>query len=318
MCTLRPDMTSWKRRALIIGGMVAAAYACACAYIWTNQVQIIFLPEAAISITPDRIGMEYKEVRIPVGDGTDQLHGFWVGDGVEDEVGDAPDSTEAPVVLFFHGQDTTIGKNLEHTHSMYGLGCRVLLIDYRGFGQSFGTHEPSESMAYEDAQAAWSYLTEVKHIDPSRLFIMGHSLGGAVAIELATRCPDAAGLIVESTFTSMLDMSGSRHGGLLQLLPMDRLLHQRFDSIGKIGTLEVPVLLIHGKDDARIDCVMSERLYTAAREPKDILLISGADHANCGFRGRVEYRKKLKKFLDQYYADKVLISQTRPDRKPND
>jgi dipeptidyl aminopeptidase/acylaminoacyl peptidase len=298
MCILRFVMKPWKRRVLIILAMMTATYGSACVYVWTNQVQMIFLPEKAMSTNPGRIGMTYKDVRIPVGGGTDKLHGFWVGDGVGDET--ELNNTQTPVVLFFHGRNTTIGKNLGHTHSLYELGCRVLLIDYRGFGQSFGTQEPSESKAYEDAQAAWSYLTEVKRIDPSRIFIMGHSLGGAVAIELATKCPQAAGVIVESTFTNALDMSNRNYNGWLQILPIDRLLHQRFDSISKIGTLELPVLLIHGKDDIKIDYTMSERLYAAAREPKDILLIKGADHATCGFRGRVEYREKLKTFLGKY------------------
>jgi fermentation-respiration switch protein FrsA (DUF1100 family) len=132
-------------------------------------------------------------------------------------------------------------------------------------------------------------------------------LGGGVAIELATMCPKAAGLIAESTFTNILDMSNREYAGLLKLLPMDRLLDQRFDSIGKVSTLEVPILLIHGEDDVKTDYTMSERLYAAAPEPKELVIIPGADHSNCGFRGRVEYRKKLKKFLDTYYTSQVGI-----------
>jgi fermentation-respiration switch protein FrsA (DUF1100 family) len=121
-----------------------------------------------------------------------------------------------------------------------------------------------------------------------------------VAIELATRHPEAAGLIVESTFTSILDMSKLKYYGALRLLPVDVLLHQRFESLEKIRTLKIPVLLIHGTDDAKVPSTMTKRLHAAAPEPKELLLIQGGGHDNSGSIGLVEYREKLTAFVGDH------------------
>ena len=101
---------------------------------------------------------------------------------------------------------------------------------------------------------------------------LGHSLGGAVAIDLATRNADVAALVVESTFTSMSDMAArSKYG----YLPVDLVLTERYDSLAKIGTVSAPVLFIHGTGDRYVPPAMSERLYQAARGPKRLLLVQG-------------------------------------------
>jgi pimeloyl-ACP methyl ester carboxylesterase len=285
-------MKMWKNRVLVFVGILSAVYLAACLYIWGNQVEMIFLPEATIPTTPKRMGMEYEEVRIPVASGLESttLHGFWVPSPIAD----------APAMLYLHGNEATIGKNLEHTQRLHQLGYHVLLVDYRGFGESFGTTQPSETKAYEDAVIAWDYLIEEKGINPSRAFIFGHSLGGAVAIQLAIRRPQAAGLITECTFTSILDMSARKYGGGLRLLPMDLLLHQRFESISNIGELDMPVLLIHGTADTKIPSTMTEDLYAAAPEPKELLLIEGGGHANSGSIGWVDYKEKISEFVGQH------------------
>ena len=237
------------------------------------------------------MGMPYEDVAIPVGSGPEkgEIHGFWV----------PADSTNAPVFLYLHGNDSTIGKNLEHSQRLHQLGYHVLLIDYRGFGKSFGTTQPSESKVYEDAQAAWNYLMGSKGFQPQRSFIYGHSLGGAIAIELAINQPLAAGLITECTFTSSLDMSAEKYNGLLRLLPMDLLLNQRFESIEKIDKLEIPVLFMHGTSDAKIPYTMTEQLYAVAPDPKKLLLIEGGGHANSGSIGWVEYKNKVTEFVSE-------------------
>ncbi len=125
------------------------------------------------------MGMPCVDVNIPLSaDGQktqETLNAFWV----------AADNPEAPVILYLHGQDATRGKNLEHTESFHQCGYHVLVIDYRGFAESYDKETPSESKIYEDALAALVYLKG--QFPPNRIFIYGHSLGGAVAIELATR-----------------------------------------------------------------------------------------------------------------------------------
>ncbi|MCA9034295.1 MAG: alpha/beta fold hydrolase [Planctomycetaceae bacterium] len=267
------------------------AYVAICAYFRTTQVEKIFLPRSDIPSSPARMGMAHEDVRIPLSEGgadtDEQLYAFWV----------PADNADAPVILYLHGQDATRGKNLEHTESFHECGCHVLVVDYRGFAESYGIEAPSESKVYEDAVAALNYLRNQYPSNP--IFIYGHSLGGAVAIELATRdeAEGAAGLIVESTFTSILDMSALQYSGFLQLLPIDLLLTERFDSLSKMDSIRCPVCLIHGKEDTRVPCRMSQELYERAGESATIHLVDGANHEDCCLIGKAEYRKQIREFV---------------------
>ncbi len=178
-------------------------------------------------------------------------------------------------------------------------GWNVLVIDYRGFGESYGDEEPSEAKLYEDALAALKYLKVDRHIPPNKIFIYGHSLGGAVAIELATKkeCSDTAGLIVESTFTSIQEMSALRYYGLLRLLPISLLLTEKFDSFSKISSVKLPILFIHGRDDRKVPFEMSEKLRVKAGGSHLLCSIDGAGHENCGSIGKVKYRRYLDEFV---------------------
>ncbi len=286
-------MKNWKRRLLLLFGVLIVAYLAACIYIRINQVNMIFLPLEVIYTNPGRMDMAYEDVSILSGSGSEagELQGFWV----------PAEDPDAPVMLYLHGNDATIGKNLEHTERLHELGYHVLLFDYRGFGSSYGTTQPSEDKVYEDAEAAWQYLIDEKGFNPQEIFIYGHSLGGAIAIELATRMPDAAGLITECTFTSVLDMSGEKYNGWLRCLPLEWLVSHRFESIEKVGELEMPVLFIHGMADEKIPYAMSEQLHAAASEPKGLLLIPGGGHANSGSRGWIDYKKAVTEFVKQHF-----------------
>ena len=233
-------------RLIIIMGVIVFLYVGVCVYFRATQVQKILAPLAEIPTDPKRMGMDYDPVKIPLRDGAGkviaELDGYWV----------PVESPEAPVILYLHGQDATIGKNLEHTERFHQFGWSVLVIDYRGYGASYGKEQPSEEKIYEDALAALKYLKS-KFV-PNKIFIYGHSLGGAVAIELANQpdSSDTAGVIVESTFTSILDMSSLRYGGLLQALPVSLLLTEKFDSLSKISSVKLPILFIHGDRDAKV------------------------------------------------------------------
>lgn len=280
-------MKTWQRRAGILVGILAASYLAACVYMWATQVDRIFAPSPTLQTTPARMGMAFDEVGIPVGSGREQgkLHGFWV----------PADNTNAPTFLYLHGYSGNIGKNLEHTHRLHQLGYHVLLVDYRGYGKSLGAGKPSETKVYEDAEAAWNYLTKVRGVKPQQAFIYGHSLGGAIAIDLATHHPEAAGLITESTFTSMQAVGELNY----RFLPIGFLLNQRFESLQKIATLKMPLLLIHGTWDAKIPVAMARQLYAAAPQPKTLLLIEGGEHNNTGSIGWVEYRNGVTVFVQE-------------------
>lgn len=278
--------TNWTRRIACGLGVVAMLYVAACAYMWAMQKQIVFLPSPIFQTTPDRLGMKFEELRIAVGGGTDkaELHGWWI----------PSDKTDAATLFYLHGNYRNIANNLEHTLRLHNLGYNVLLVDYRGFGKSTG--KPSEENAYRDAEAAWQYLLKVRNIKPSKAFIYGHSLGGSIAVDLAAHHPEAAGVITESTFTSMQAMGEIEYG----FLPVRLLINQRFDTLEKIKQLKIPLLMIHGTWDKKVPVEMAKQLYAAVPQPKSLLLIEGGEHNNSGTIGWVEYRDALSDFVSKY------------------
>lgn len=258
-----------------------------CGYMWATQKELIFEPTPVLQSTPARMGLTYTELHFPSGAGAErgELDAWWVPAAHGD----------SPTLLYLHGNDRNISSNLSHVQRLHDLGYNVLLTDYRGFGKSTGG-QPNEAKVYEDAESAWRYIIEQGHINPHKIFIYGHSLGGAIAIDLAVRHADAAGLIVESTFTSMQAMGELDYG----YLPVSLLLNQRFDSLQKIGKLKLPILIIHGTWDRIVPVDMAKQLYAAAPQPKSLTLIEGGGHGNSGTIGWVEYRDALNSFIEKY------------------
>ena len=274
-----------------IGALVVlllVIYASARVYnIWDTQRESIFEPAAALQTSPARLGAPFEELRIPSGSGAERgdLHAWWI----------PAEKPDAPTVLYLHGNFRNISYNLENALRYRALGSNLLLVDYRGYGKSTGG-KPSEAKVYEDAEAAWQYLVGQRGVKPQQLFIYGHSLGGAVAIDLALRHPEAAGLITESTFTSMQAMGELKY----DFLPAGLLLNQRFESLQKITQLKVPLLLIHGTWDQKVPVEMARQLFEAAPQPKTLVMIEGGEHSNNAAVGWVEYRDAVSAFIGQY------------------
>ncbi len=199
------------------------------------------------------------------------------------------------VVLYLHGNGSNVGANVEHANRFHRLGVSVFLIDYRGYGKSQGDF-PSESQVYEDVEQAWDYLVKQRGINPNQIYIYGHSLGGAIAIDLAVRHPEAAGLIVEGSFTSVRAMVDFQKP-LFRVFPIDFLLAQRFDSLSKVDRLQMPVLFIHGTADSVVPAEMSKKMFDAAPEPKQLYMVPNGGHNNAAQIGGAEYLRVVSKFL---------------------
>lgn len=267
-------------------GAGAIAYLLFCGALWVGQRQLMFVPNRQLVATPAVVGLPYEEISIPVGEG--HMHGWWLpGRTVL-----APGSELA--LLYLHGNAGNVGDHLGPASRFQALGLSVLLVDYRGYGLSSGPF-PSESQLYEDALAAWGYLTQERGLKPEQILIFGHSLGGAIAIDLACRVPNAVGLIVENTFTAMQDMALLQRYGAW--VPVRWLLNQRFDSLAKVPDLQVPVLFIHGLADLTVPPEMSRRLYEAASQPKWLWLMAGADHNTVAAVAGSEYDRRIQEFL---------------------
>lgn len=279
----------WSRRIRWALMLAVLAYLVACAYMWSIQRQYIFEPRPQLQTTPERLGSKSEEAHIPSGNGPEHgdLFAWWI----------PAERADAPTMLYLHGNDKNIGgaPDMDRAMRLHGMGYNVLTVDYRGYGKSTGS-APCEAKLYEDAEAAWNYLIKNRTSDPKRTFIYGHSLGGAVAIDLASHHPEAAGVIAESTFTSMVDMGKRKYA----YLPVDLLLNQRFDSLSKVGHLKIPLLLIHGTWDKRVPYQMSQRLFDSAPQPKFQKLIEGGQHENNGFVAPLEYCAAVSEFVQRY------------------
>ncbi|MBE9183252.1 alpha/beta hydrolase [Microcoleus sp. LEGE 07076] len=271
-----------------IGKILAIAYIASCILLFILQTRLIFGPTPTIAKTPDAFNIAYEEVWLPVkarSPKIEKLNGWWL-----------PAATPQPLgtLLYLHGRGFNIGANINQSYRFRQLGFSVLLIDYRGYGRSQGSF-PSEARIYEDAEIAYNYLVKQRQLSPSEIFLYGHSMGGAVAVELAIAHPEAAGLIVQSSFTSMLDMV--ERYSMMRLFPVRLLLRQKFDSLTKIKLLQIPVLFVHGTADPLIPAAMSKKLYAGSPEPKQILLVPNAKHNNGdAFFNSREYRQTIVNF----------------------
>lgn len=210
-----------------------------------------------------------------------RLHGLWL----------AGSRADAPVLLYLHGARWNVVGSSFRVRRMQELGFAVLAIDYRGFGKS--TLElPSEDMAYEDARAAWGWLA-TQHPRRPR-YIFGHSLGGAIAIDLASHVDDERGTIVEGTFTSIPDVASSFRWGWL---PVGPFITQRFESWRKVARIGSPLLVVHGSDDHLIRPELGRRLFDAATEPKLFVQVEGGSHHNTNSVGQPQYRLAMQELF---------------------
>lgn len=279
--------------ALIIVGSLSGIYLALCLYLLVWQQRIIFKPTRTLEKFPQTYQLAHQEVWLPVQDKA-SIHGWWLP---------ASKPTRG-VLLFLHGNSYNAGANLFHAKRFVSLGFSVLLMDYRGYGQSGGAF-PHETQVYEDAQAMYDYLIEDQGVLPSEILVYGHSLGGAIAIELVKNNP-VAGLITESTFTSIADMANIT--GKYAFLPINLLLHQRFESLNKIATIEQPILFIHGSEDELIPLQMVESLHGAAIAPKQLLIVPGAGHNNVATTAGDRYDQAILNF-QQFTQQNIMAQQ---------
>ncbi len=233
--------------------------------IYVFQPNFIYYPHPDVLATPATVGLQYDDINLTTSDGV-KLNGWWIPASSSHE--------DTYTLLFFHGNAGNISHRLDSIQLFHKLGLSVFIIDYRGYGNSEGNI--SESGTYQDALAAWQYLTEEQSIPANRIIIFGRSLGGAVASWLATQTSPAA-IILESTFTSIADIGKHYY----PYLPTQLLARIRYPSIERVIQFNSPTLFIHSKSDDIIPFKHGQQLFEAAKQPKFFLEIIG-DH-NTGF-----------------------------------
>jgi uncharacterized protein len=280
---------STQKRIVRLGMSLGRIYMLLCVALYFLQEQLIFSPAKTIEETPTNYGLKFNEVWLPISTSNakpDRIHGWWMP---------APSKT-AKTLLYFHGNGINIGANAEQAARFHDLGLSVFLFDYRGYGKSEGSF-PSEKAVYVDARRAWDYLTQEQKIAPENIVLYGHSLGGAIAINLATQHPNAGGLIVQSSFSSALEMA--KRNWWTAFFPVNILLNQRFDSIHKVPQLQMPVLYLHGTADSLIPFEMSQQLFEKTRLPKQLKLFPNAGHNDVAQVGGAAYAQTVKNFVFQ-------------------
>jgi uncharacterized protein len=173
-------------------------------------------------------------------------------------------------VLLCHGNAGNVGDRLPHVALLSAAGFDVLAFDYRGYGRSTG--RPSEDGTHRDARAARDALLRQDGVDAARVLYLGESLGGAVALALAVELPPA-GLILQSTFTSVRDMARLHYPFIPRALVPDA-----YPSLRLIRRLRAPLLVLHGARDRIVPLMHGEALFEAAPGPKRIEVLPGAAH----------------------------------------
>jgi hypothetical protein len=273
-------LSLFSRFAIVVG----MAYGFTCAVLYSAQRHLVFEPDVILHAAPADYPFPVHDVTV-AGEPGQTLHGWWIPAA----------SAQAKVVLYLHGNDGNVSTNMDGIAPLRELGYSLFMIDYRGYGASGGGF-PSEGGVYRDAEAAWDYLVHERRVNPANLVIYGHSLGGAIAIELALRHPDAAGLVVESSFTSIRDMAGLK--SRYSVLPVGLFLNQRFDSIAKVGRLTLPVLYVHGTADEVVPFEMGRALYAATPTARDFVVVRAGKHEDNAVIGGIELRSAIRRFIE--------------------
>ena len=287
---MKPSDRKSLRLWLTVGIVVAFSYSSSVLLLFLLQNRLIFNPSPRILQTPGNWQLDYEDVYLPVrvkNRQIERIHGWWIP---------ATSPELSPVLLYLHGKSGNISSNVYQAAQFHKLGFSILLIDYRGYGLSEGKF-PSKLTVYQDVEVAWNYLVGERQIPAENIIVYGQSLGGAIAIELGQReniMP--GGLIVESSFTSMQDMVEYRYP-IFNIFPVSLLLRHEFDSLGKVRSLSLPLLFIHGLADERVPALMSQQLFETAVAPKKILLVSGAGHNNVAGVSGENYWQTVRKFV---------------------
>jgi uncharacterized protein len=273
-----------KRRTMIYFLLIPLVVIFFVVWLMWNEPRMLYHPSRAIEQTPDKLGLHYENINLTTSDGVN-INGWFVpGENLAED-----DHVMRLTVLFFHGNAGNISHRLEKVGIFRDLGVDTFIIDYRGYGRSEG--QPSEQGTYHDAQAAYEYLTQQRHLKSRSIVVYGESLGSAIAADLASKA-EVRGLVLEEAFTSTGDVGQ----GMFPLLPVRRLVRNKYDTISKLPRIHVPVLIFHSRNDEVIDFSHSQRLLAAANDPKQLVELHGG-HNDAFEVSALTYRAALSKFF---------------------
>jgi uncharacterized protein len=245
------------------------------------EEKLIYFPSNDFDVSPETLGVAFEPCRLIASDGIPLDAWFLPAPGRR---------AGAQTVLMCHGNAGNISHRLDRALAMQKrLGVDVMLFDYRGFGRSEGS--PSEEGTYRDALAAHGHLARERGVDPGRLLLLGESLGAAVALDLALKCPPAA-LVLEAPFTSIAAMARV----VYPFLPASWV-RTRYDNLARIHGLKAPLLIVHGMRDDTVPFAQGRAVFAAAPEPKRFLALENGGHSDAYLTGGEPYWSAWKDVL---------------------
>jgi fermentation-respiration switch protein FrsA (DUF1100 family) len=263
-----------------VGRIALASYLGLLVLMYFRQAKLIYYPSRALTSTPATAALEYEEVSVRTSDG-ESIHGWFV-----------PAEASTVTVLFCHGNAGNIWDRIDVIWMIHDMGFNVCIFDYRGYGRSTGT--PTEAGTYLDAEAVWAYLAETRGLAAGKLVVWGESLGGGVASWLAERKRPGA-LILESTFTTLPDMAAR----VYPFLPVRWLCRYRYPTVSRLPSISCPVMIAHSPDDEMIPFSMAQKLYLAAREPKQLFTLKGSHNTSREESGK-PFEDAVKAFIAEH------------------
>jgi uncharacterized protein len=270
---------------------------CGCA----SRGERFILPGAAHQGRPEAVlppNPRYELLSLPVQGGTTIAAQF--GKALDANGRPIESARRCPTVLFFYGNGTCMAGCQRLFEGLRRLGVNVLIPEYPGYGMSEG--RPSEEGCYAAADAAYAYLMSRSDVDRAQIILVGHSLGGGVAIDLASRQRVAA-LIALSTFTSIRDVLHSGLPGPLRCLAPSLGARCKFESLTKIPRVSCPILIVQGTADRLVPPRMAESLANAATAKVTRLSVAGADHISILDMSADEPWPAIEKWLREHFAD---------------
>ena len=253
-------------------GFLAAIYAILIAALMALEDRFLYFPQRG-----GRITAPGRELWLRAADGV-KLHAFH-----------AAQQGEGATLLYLRGYAGNLAGRSQVLEYYAELGLDLLALDYRGYGHSEGT--PSEAGLYADALAAFDWLAAQS--PPRKIVVLGESLGGGPACELALQRP-VAGLVLLSSFTSVPDMAALS----FPLLPVRFVVRTRFDNLAKVPRIAAPKLIVHSRRDEIIPFAHGERLMRAAKPPAQHLWLERSGHNDTYFVEGASFGRALKTFVE--------------------
>lgn len=262
---------------LLVIGFLTFLYIALVILVYLGQSRLVYFPTSAIDATPDLISLSYEDVWLQTEDG-ERIHGWYL-----------PKEDAKWTVLMLHGNGGNISHRLQTLDLLNKIGVNTLIIDYRGYGRSEGT--PSEQATYQDALAAWAHLTEHR-TSAEFVVVFGRSIGGAVAVWLAASV-NPKGLILESTFSSVVDMAEHHY----PFLPVRYISKFKYDSLSLAPSIRVPTLMLHSRQDTIVPFDLGLKLYEALPANKSFIEMRGGHNDGYHVSGQ-SYINGLKNFIE--------------------